>query len=108
MKTIEQRAKDYARMVETDHPDIVAHDYETGAKEEHLLLTEWRGIATDKNGFATNKAWEHLWHRRPVLIKNVRDNTYFVLQEAWQFADWSNEICKSPDNFRWRPIHEAL
>ena len=41
MKTIKERAEDYARMVETDCPKIVAHDYETGATEERMLLTEW-------------------------------------------------------------------
>ena len=34
MRTIEERAKEYARMTESDHPHIVAHDYASGAIEE--------------------------------------------------------------------------
>ena len=41
MRTIEERAQDYARMTESDRPQIVAHDYASGAIEEHILLTEW-------------------------------------------------------------------
>ena len=40
VQTIEERARDYARMVNAENPEIVAHDYATGAKEEHILLTE--------------------------------------------------------------------
>lgn len=68
-------------------------------------MANWISIETDKDGFATEEALDRLWNNRPVLVKDIRDNSYFVLQEPWQFADYSNDIHKAPRHFKWRKIH---
>lgn len=104
MRTIEQRAKDFTER--GDYSPTLKESYIAGAAEEHLLLTHWNSIDEDKDGFATEEAWQELWDNRPVLLKYMRDNSYFVLQALWQFADYSNDICTAPRHFKWRKIHE--
>lgn len=104
MRTLEQRAQDFTSSGE--YTPTLKECYIAGAAEEYLLLTHWNSIDEDKDGFATEDAWQELWDNRPALIKDMQDNSYFVLQEPWQFADYSNDICKAPRHFKWRKIHE--
>lgn len=106
MRTVEQRARDYAKQANAEFPEICAFDYIAGAKEEHILLTEWHDIESDKDGFITDAAWDNLFAMRPILVKNIIDNEYFVLQYAYQYEDWSSDLTTNPYNFKWRKIHE--
>lgn len=104
MRTVEQRAQDFTSSGE--YTPTPKECYIAGASEEHLLLTHWNSIDEDKDGFATEKAWDELFAMRPILVKNIIDNEYFVLQYAYQYEDWSSDLTTNPYNFKWRKIHE--
>lgn len=104
-QTIEERAEMYARHAQAEFPEICAFDYATGAKDEHFLLTEWHDIETDEDGFATEDAMSKLWEERPVIIRDIVDNSFCVLEEMWQFADLSNDLETKPHNFKWRKLY---
>lgn len=104
MKTLGQRAQDFTSSGE--YTPTLKECYIAGVSEEHFLLTHWNSIDEDKDGFASEETWDMLWLNSPVLVKDVRDNSYFVLQESSQFIDWSNDICTKPQYFKWRKIHE--
>lgn len=104
MRTVEQRAQDFTSSGE--YTPTLKECYIAGAKEEHILLTEWHDIESDKDGFITDAAWDNLFAMRPILVKNIIDNEYFVLQYAYQYEDWSSDLTTNPYNFKWRKIHE--
>lgn len=97
VQTIEERARDYARMVNAENPEIVAHDYATGAKEEHLLLTEWHkgvGRVQPQNG-------------EEVLLKltSTSHDVATWSSSAKQFIGLYNWYTPE-DIIGWRSIHE--
>ena len=104
MRTLEQRAQDFTSSGE--YTPTLKECYIAGASEEHLLLTHWNSIETDKDGFITDAAWDNLFAMRPILVKNIIDNEYFVLQYAYQYEDWSSDLTTNPYNFKWRKIYE--
>ena len=104
MRTIEQRAQDFTER--GDYSPTLKESYIAGAAEEHLLLTHWQHIETDKDGFATEDALDELWNNRPVLVKDIQDNYYFIIQNESDFADWGAELYHKPQYFKWRKIHE--
>lgn len=104
-QTIEERAVMYARHAQAEFPEICAFDYASGAKDEHFLLTEWHDIETDKDGFATEAAMSKLWEERPVIVRDIVDDSFYVLNEPWQFVDLSNDLQKQPHNFKWRKLY---
>lgn len=103
--TIEERANNYARMVETDCPAIVAHDYETGAKEEHILLTEWHSIKEDMLGMCSDRMYEELVESLPILVKEIDTGDIYAINRT-EIADWSGDLCHHPRRYVWRKIHE--
>lgn len=104
-QTIEERAEMYARHAQAEFPEICAFDYATGARDEHFLLTEWHNIETDKDGFATEAAMRKLWEEKPVIVENIVENSFYVLEEPCQFADLSNDLETKPHNFKWRKLY---
>lgn len=103
--TIEERARDYAKMVETDYPAIVAHDYESGAREEHILLTEWHTIEEDMFGMASDRAYEELVDNLPILVKEVDTENVYAINRT-EIIDWSGDLCHHPRKYVWRKIHK--
>lgn len=97
MITIEQRAKDYARMTESDHPQIVAHDYASGAIEEHILLTEWHD-ATDIAPEVGERVLCKLTNGIICVGWRRADNKYRIDTQALVIAE--------PTFVKWRKIHE--
>lgn len=106
-QTIEERAESYASDCGLSGRDALfaMNDYIAGAKEEHILLTEWHDIETDKFGFATDAAMSKLWEERPVIIRDIIGNSFCILEEMWQFADLSNDLETKPHNFKWRKLY---
>ena len=104
MRTVEQRAQDFTSS--GDYSPTLKESYIAGAAEEHLLLTHWQHIETDKDGFATEEALDELWNNRPVLVKDIQDNYYFIIQNESDFADWGAELYHKPQYFKWRKIYE--
>lgn len=104
-QTIEERAEMYARHAQAEFPEICAFDYATGARDEHFLLTEWHDIETDKDGFATEAAMSKLWEEKPVIVENIVENSFYVLEEPCQFADLSSDLETKPHNFKWRKLY---
>lgn len=80
MKTIEDRARDYAKQCEATFPNICAHDYAAGAKEEHILLTEWRDPDDDPPQ-----------HSHRVLVKLVLHNRWVLYTSGW-YSDGSEPL----------------
>lgn len=104
-QTIEERAEMYARHAQAEFPEICAFDYATGAKDEHFLLTEWHDIETDKYGFASEAAMRKLWEERPIIVRDIVANSFYILDELWMFADLSNDLETKPHNFKWRKLY---
>ena len=96
MRTIEERAQDYARMTESDHPEIVAHDYASGAREEHILLTEWHD-ATEKAPEVGERVLCKLTNGIIAVGLRRTDNLYMLDTQA---------ILTAPKYVKWRKIHE--
>lgn len=104
MKTIEQRARDYAEQANAEFPEICAFDYIAGAKEEHLLLTHWNSIDEDKDGFATEDAYDRIVYGLPVLVKEVATGEVYAINKT-DIVDWSGELYHHPRQYKWRKIH---
>lgn len=97
MQTIEERAKSYAMQVGCFRPDLCAADYIAGAKEEHLLLTEWR------NGQEVSPEVG-----KRVLCKTNGGEVYIGCKRA--DGHWSlvgTGLIGEDRYISWRPIHEC-
>lgn len=77
---IEDRAKDYAKQCEAAFPDLCAADYTAGAKEEHILLSEWRDPDNDPPQ-----------HSYRVLVKLVLNNGGVLFTGGW-YSDGSEPL----------------
>ncbi len=77
--------------------------YVKGAKDEHKLLTEWREIEVDEDGFATGRAAAKILKSLPVLLY-YDDNSYHVIENGDTFTEWSGDLFHHPSRYKWRPI----
>ena len=95
-QTIEQRAKEYSMQVHSFRPELCAADYIAGAKEEHILLTEWNNAArTFPN------------HERKVLLMNRRAGVEY--STGWydrECEQWHVDDRTMIAVDYWREIHE--
>lgn len=96
MRTIEERAKDYALQVGCFRPDLCAADYIAGAKEEHILLTEWHD-ATDKAPEVGERVLCKLTNGIIAVGLRRTDNLYMLDTQG---------ILAAPKYVKWRKIHE--
>lgn len=103
MRTVEERAQDFASNGECS--PTLKECYIAGAVEEHLLLTHWNNIETDKDGFATNKAYAEIASSVPILVKDVIWGEMFVIDKN-NMIDWSGDLQHHPNQYKWRKIHE--
>ena len=103
MRTIEERAQDFVSIGE--YSPTLTECYIAGANEEHLLLTHWSNIETDKDGFATNKAHSEIAASVPILVKDVIWGEMFVVDKN-NMVDWSGCFQTHPSQYKWRKIHE--
>ena len=103
MRTIEERAQDFVSIGE--YSPSLKECYIAGAAEEHLLLTHWYNIETDKDGFATNKAYSEIVASVPILVKDVIWGELFVVDKN-NMVDWSGSFQTHPRQYKWRKIHE--
>ena len=103
MRTVEERAQDFVSIGE--YSPTLKECYIAGAAEEHLLLTHWNNIETDKDGFATNKAYAEITANVPILVKDVIWGELFVVDKN-NMVDWSGDLHHRPAQYKWRKIHE--
>ena len=97
MQTIEERAKSYAKQCRAIVPEICAFDYTSGAKEEHILLTEW------KNGRDVSP---EVGER--VLCKTSGGDVFIGFKRAdgrWSLV--GTGLIGEDRYISWRPIHEC-
>lgn len=98
METIEERAKSYAMQVHCFRPDLCAADYIAGAKEEHILLTEWYDV---KDKFPDTD--------RRVLVKTTQDGILMACYGLTHTDRWfvyGFMQGQMPEVTHWREIHE--
>lgn len=81
--------------------------YVKGAKDEHKLLTEWREIEADEDGFATARAIDKMLESLPVLIQEEYYGvySYYVINAGGSFTEWASDLYHKPNEYKWRPIH---
>ena len=103
MRTIEERAQDFVSIGE--YSPSLKECYIAGAAEERLLLTHWNNIETDKDGFATNKAYAEMTASVPILVKDVIWGEMFVVDKN-NMVDWSGSFQTHPSQYKWRKIYE--
>lgn len=103
MRTVEERAQDFVSSGGCS--PTLKECYIAGAAEEHLLLTHWNNIESDKCGFATNKAYAEITANLPILVKDVIWGEMFVIDKN-NMADWSGDLQHHPNQYKWREIHE--
>ena len=98
VKTIEQRAQEYASSGE--YSPSITEAYKAGAEEEHRLLTEWHDVSEepDANGL----------YLVALTSKNNAPKIYSVAaylgEGCWFFDGYYHHTKPSFDE--WRPIHE--
>lgn len=101
MESIEQRAKSYAEGCELQGKEArkAEFDYIAGAKEEHLLLTEWKDVSRylpDTN--------------RRVLVKTERDGVLMACYGLTHKGRWfvyGFMQGQMPKVTHWRDINEG-
>lgn len=103
--TIEQRAREYAERCGAAFVEICAFDYKAGAKDEHILLTEWHYIEEDKDGFGSDKAMETIYESLPILVKSLSTGEIYAINKN-QIADWNHDLYHHPKDYKWRKIYE--
>ena len=99
MESIEQRAKSYAKGCELQGKEArkAEFDYTAGAKEEHLLLTEWR-----------NGKYMSPEVGRRVLCKTNGGEVFIGFKRTdgrWSLVD--SGLIGEDRYISWRPIHEV-
>lgn len=102
---IEEESKDhiYRTYTPEDVTLIKKVAYIRGAKDERKLLTEWREIEADEDGFATGRAAAKILKSLPVLLY-YDDNSYYVIENGDTFTEWSGDLFHHPSRYKWRPI----
>ena len=101
MQTIEERAKSYVEGCELQGKEArkAEFDYIAGAKEEHLLLTEWKDV--NKELPDTN---------RRVLVKTERDGVLMACYGLTHKGRWfvyGFMQGQMPKVMHWRDINEG-
>lgn len=118
LKTIEERAKEYAAKSWSEIPvgdfnedhvtfeNIVTEAYFAGAQSKHAELTRWHDIQADpKWGFATDYAIDEIFRSLPRLIMDKRDRSIELIDYD-NAAEWRGDLERTPYRYQWRPIHE--
>lgn len=98
METIEERARSYVKQCRAAIPEICAFDYTSGAKEEHILLTEWYDV---KDKFPDTD--------RRVLVKTTQDGILMACYGLTHTDRWfvyGFMQGQMPEVTHWREIHE--
>lgn len=100
METIEERAKSYVKDCELQGMEAsrAEFDYIVGAKEEHILLTEWYDV---KDKFPDTD--------RRVLVKTAQDGILMACYglthtDRWFVYGFMQGLM--PEVTHWREIHE--
>lgn len=111
MKTIEERAKEYAErmceIISNEDFNHVREDFSNGAKSEHEELTRW------------NSPEEYLPAPRRVVLLKLQNPHYFniekyaigcrTLSDEWDVSDDKIELSLYEGTLKvvgWREIHE--
>lgn len=103
MRTLEQRAQYFTSIGE--YTPTLKECYIAGASEEHLLLTHWNSIDEDRNGFASDEAYDRIVNSLPVLVKEVATGEVYAINKT-DIGDWNGELYHHPRQYKWRKIHE--
>ena len=102
---LDKRAQEYAEQCGAAFKEICAFDYKAGAKEEHILLTEWHDIEEDKVGLASDNAIDTIYASLPILVKELSTGEIYDINKS-QMVDWNHDLYHHPKDYKWRKIHE--
>ena len=111
MKTIEERAKEFANRAFEGTPyynsAMSAGFAEFAAKfarQEIEALIQWHNIQTDKDGFATDNAHDEIFRQLPSLVRDKQDGQIKLIDYD-NATEWRGYLELRPNRYQWRPIH---
>ena len=110
MQTIEQRARSYVEGCELQDKEArkAEFDYIVGAKEEHILLTEWKDVSRESPKFRG-------WYLVKLYYEFEGEPDTVYLTAYWNDNYWMDDHidfykgCEYENTkvTHWRPIHEC-
>lgn len=111
MESIEQRARSYAEGCELQGKEArkAEFDYIAGAKEERILLTEWKDVSREKpkhrGWYLVKLYYEFEGEPDTIYLTAYWNDTYWCDDHIERYEGCEYENTKVT---HWRPIHEFL